>query len=217
MLRDLVASLGHEWSERPSLRTGTACILGILWLYALLVWYDALVERDRVLTQKAKQLARLEAQAAETHWPERLQEAERRLLRFESSVKVVESLGQAQADLQDWVNEQARNAALRNVAVALSGAPPVGPLGAPQLTPSGAMTPPPVTSGPEVALGLGWVVRAQVRSEFSPVGAYDMLAALSSGSRRVWIESITIQMQPAPRWEFQVASAYRSPRTEPRK
>lgn len=217
MLRDLVGSLSHEWSERRALRGGAACIVGILWLYGLLVWYDALIERDRVLTQKARQLARIEAQAAETHWPERLQEAERRLLRFESSVKVVESFGHAQADLQDWVNEQARSVALRNVVVALSGVPSVGSLGQPLPAPAGAAPPPSLASGPEAALGLGWVIRAQVRADFSPVAAYDMLAALSSGSRRAWVESITIQMQPAPRWEFQVASAYRSPRTESRK
>ena len=216
MLRDLLASLGHEWSERPTLRTGVVCIAGILWLYGLLVWYDAIVERDRVLVQKAKQLARIEAQAVETQWPERLQEAERRLLRFESSVKVVESLGQAQADLQDWVGEQARGAGLRNVTVSLSGGPSVGPLGGAQSAPAAA-PPPKAAGGPEAALGLGWVVRAQVRSDFSPVGAYDMLAALSSGSRRSWIESISIQMQPSPRWELQVVSAYRSPRLEPRK
>ena len=216
MLRDLLASLGHEWNERPALRTGVVCIAGILWLYGLLVWYDAIVERDRVLVQKAKQLARIEAQAVETQWPERLQEAERRLLRFESSVKVVESLGQAQADLQDWVGEQARGAGLRNVTVSLSGAPSGGPLGGRQPAPAAA-PPPKAAGGPEAALGLGWVVRAQVRSDFSPVAAYDMLAALSSGSRRSWIESISIQMQPSPRWELQVVSAYRSPRLEPRK
>jgi len=216
MLRDLLVSLGHEWSERPTLRIGVVCIAGILWLYGLLVWYDAIVERDRVLVQKAKQLARLEAQAVETQWPERLQEAERRLLRFESSVKVVESLGQAQADLQDWVSEQARGAGLRNVTVSLSGTPSVGPLGVVQ-SPPAAAPPPKAAGGPEAALSLGWVVRAQVRSDFSPVVAYDMLAALSSGSRRSWIESISIQMQPSPRWELQVVSAYRSPRLEPRK
>lgn len=217
MLRDLFAALSRDWSERPALRTGAVCIVGILWLYGLLVGYDALVEKDRELTLKASQLARIELQAAETQWPERAQEAERRLLRFESSVKLVESLGQAQADLQDWVNEQARAAALRNVAVTLSGAPSVGPLGGSLPATSGTATPPPLASGPEVALGLGWVVRAQVRSDFSPVAGYDMLAALASGSRRVWVESVTIQMEPAPRWEFQVASAYRSPRTESRK
>jgi hypothetical protein len=74
-----------------------------------------------------------------------------------------------------------------------------------------------MASGPEVALGLGWVVRAKVQSDFSPVAAYDLLAALSSGSRRVWVESLAIRMQPAPRWELQVASAYRSPSAEPRK
>jgi hypothetical protein len=216
MLRDLLVSLVHEWGERPTLRTGVICIAGILWLYGLLVWYDAIVEQDRVLEQKAKQLARLESQAAETQWPERLQEAERRLLRFESSVKVVESLGQAQADLQDWVGEQARGVGLRNVTVSLSGAPSVGPLGGAQSPPAAAPSPK-AAGGPEAALGLGWVVRAQVRSDFSPVAAYDMLSALSSGSRRSWIESISIQMQPSPRWEFQVVSAYRSPRTEPGK
>lgn len=214
MLRDLFTSLQHEWSERPALRLGVACIAGILWLYGLLVWYDAAAERDRGLAQKARQLARIEAQAGETQWPERLQEAERRLLGFESSVRKVESLGQAQGDLQDWVNEQARTAGLRNVAVTLSGVPSVGMAsGVP--SPAVALAPPAqVAGGPEAVLGLGWVVRAQVRSEFSPVTAYDMLAALSSGSRRVWVDSITIQMQPAPRWELQLASAYRGPRTE---
>ena len=34
---------------------------------------------------------------------------------------------------------------------------------------------------------------------------------------RVWVESIAIRMQPAPRWELQVASAYRSASPEARK
>ena len=218
MVRDLVATLRQEWNENASVRTGVLLIVGILWLYGLLVWHEALGERDRALDQKARQLARMEAQAAETQWPDRLKEAEGRLLRFESSVKVVDSLGQAQADLQDWLNEQARTAAVRNVAVTLAGAPPVSAFGGSPPGASAEGSPRSMAGGPEVALGLGWVVRAKVQSEFSPVAAYDLLAALSSGSRRVWIESMAIRLQPAPRLEFQVASAYRSrPSVEPPK
>jgi hypothetical protein len=216
MVRDLFATLRQEWSENASVRTGALLIVGILWLYGLLAWHDALGERDRALDQKARQLARIEAQAAETQWPDRLKEAEGRLLRFESSVKVVDSLGQAQADLQDWLNEQARAAALRNVGVIPAGAPLAGGIGGP--APGSAAPPPPaLASGPEVALRLGWVVRARVQADFSPVAAYDLLAALASGSRRVWVESMAIRMEPSPRWELQVASAYRSPGPEARK
>jgi heme exporter protein D len=216
MVRDLFATLRQEWSENASVRTGVTLIVGILWLYGLLVWHDALGERDRALDQKARQLARIEAQAAETQWPDRLKEAEGRLLRFESSVKVVDSLGQAQADLQDWLNEQARAAQLRNVAVTLAGAPPASGFGSLGQGPA-LSSPPSLASGPEVALRLGWVVRAKVQSDFSPVAAYDLLAMLPSGSRRVWVESMVIRLQPAPRWELQVATAYRSPNPESRK
>ncbi len=210
MVRDLLATIRQEWNENASVRTGVLLIVGILWLYGLLVWHDTLGERDRALEQKARQLARVEAQAAETQWPDRLKEAEGRLLRFESSVKVVDSLGQAQADLQDWLNEQARTATLRSVAVTLAGAAPANVLGSSQPGATSAGSPRSLANGPEVALGLGWVVRAKLQSEFSPVAAYDLLAALSSGSRRVWIESMAIRLQPAPRLELQVASAYRS-------
>jgi hypothetical protein len=216
MVRDLVATLRQEWSENASVRTGTLLIVGILWLYGLLVWHDALGEQDRALDQKARQLARIEAQAAETQWPDRLKEAEGRLLRFESSVKVVDSLGQAQADLQDWLNEQARGAALRNFAVTLAGAPPASGFGS-LVQGSAASSSPSLAGGPEVALRLGWIVRAKVQSDFSPVAAYDLLAMLSSGSRRAWVESMVIRLQPAPRWELQVATAYRSPNPETRK
>lgn len=216
MVRDLFATLRQEWSENASVRTGVLLIVGILWLYGLLVWHDTLGERDRALDQKARQLARIEAQAAETQWPDRLKEAEGRLLRFESSVKVVDSLGQAQADLQDWLNEQARAAALRNVGVTPAGAPSAGGIGSPVLG-YAASPSPALASGPEVALRLGWVVRAKVQADFSPVAAYDLLAALASGSRRVWVESMAIRIQPAPRWELQVASAYRGPGPESRK
>jgi hypothetical protein len=40
---------------------------------------------------------------------------------------------------------------------------------------------------------------------------------LSSGSRRAWVESMVIRLQPTPRWELQVATAYRSPNPETRK
>ena len=40
MVRDVIASLRSEWSENATVRNGVLLIVGILWLYGLLVWYD---------------------------------------------------------------------------------------------------------------------------------------------------------------------------------
>lgn len=203
-MRQRWEALVEEWRNRRGLRLGTFAIAGIFWLYGLLVWQDGLQAASIDLQHQARQLARLQAESrTAAEWAERAQLAEAQLAAVEAPVKSVETLGLAQADLQDWLGGAVQRAGLANAAVVVAAATTREPRSAGNSADAGAAMP------PEHRLGLAYIVRAQVRADFAPLAAYDLLAAIEGGERRIWIETLAIRQTPTPRIELSVLAAYR--------
>lgn len=190
--------LVEQWRERRTLRLGIYAVGAILWLQGLLVWHDWLTASARETLQIAQRIARLKAEAAESQWPQRATDARSRLAVIDRQVTQTETLGLAQADLQDWLGAQAARAGLTNPTVTVAGAAQ----GAPVSTGG-------ERQGPDRVLGLGFQVQAQLRADFKPLPVYDFLAALEKGERRVWVESMSIRPGAGGRFELSVVAAYR--------
>jgi hypothetical protein len=193
-------SLVADWQARPTLRYGVLAIGAVLWLYGLLVASDALRERDAAIQREARQLARMERDAQEAAWVERAAEAKALLSRQGVAVPEVETLGLAQAGLQDWLTGKARDAGLTGATITVTSGVEGG--GAAREASRAA-------ARPEQAVDVTWLIRAQMRAEFQPLPMYAFLNQMHTADRRVWIENLTIRMQPTPRAEFQIVAPYR--------
>lgn len=96
----------QEFATSSRLRWGVGAILGILWIYGLLVVADKVEALRQTHLAAAKKTARTVAILAETAWPQRLTEARRLQGGYEARLWHESSPGLAQAALQDWLNRE---------------------------------------------------------------------------------------------------------------
>jgi hypothetical protein len=201
-LKALLDSLVADWQARPTLRYGVLAIGAVLWLYGLLVASDAVRERDAAIQREARQIARMERDAQETVWVERATEAKALLSRQGVTVPEVETLGLAQAGLQDWLTGKARDAGLAGATITVTSGVEGGGTARDASRPA-------ASAKPEQTVDITWLIRAQMRAEFRPLPMYEFLNLMHTADRRVWIENLTIRMQPTPRAELQIVAPYR--------
>lgn len=184
-----------ELRSSPRLRLGLAAILGILWLYAILLLRDA-VDAKMVQHQTlVRQIARAKTEAAQTQWRERAEAAKMAQVELESRLWQNGTLGLAQAAFQDWLNQQLVRAAIGRPAVTLA-----------------AMD----EEGGKQAEGIPddlWKVKAKLEFDFAPQSFNSLMAQLGGNDKRVVVETLNIRTEPIPRVEAVVAAYFQKART----
>ena len=133
------AALKAAWGElraqlqgNPRLRWGGWLILGIVWMYALLVAGDAVrAERERAAAL-VEQVERLRPAKGSNPWPQRAEDARQQVAALRSQLwsegvegaeGAAADIGLAEAGLQDWVRATAARSGLRLREMALARAP----------------------------------------------------------------------------------------------
>lgn len=108
--------LRAQWQTNTRLRVGAWAIIGILWIYGLLLAGDAVVKLRQTSGALAAEIERLEPMTRNNPWPARVEEARQQL----AALRTMEwaggeggDLGLTEAALQDWVRATAAQAGLR--------------------------------------------------------------------------------------------------------
>ena len=108
--------LRAQWQTNTRLRVGAWAIVGIVWIYGLLLAGDAVVKLRQGSEALAAEIERLEPMTRNNPWPARVDEARQQL----AALRTMEwaggeggDLGLTEAALQDWVRATAANAGLR--------------------------------------------------------------------------------------------------------
>lgn len=123
------AELRSQWQINTRLRIGAWAILGILWVYALLLASDGILALRNGTQALASDIERLQPMTRSNPWPTRVDDARQQL----DALRTMEwvegeggELGLTEAALQDWVRATAAKAGLRLREMTLSrgGAPP---------------------------------------------------------------------------------------------
>lgn len=124
------AELRSQWQVNVRLRTGVWVILGILWVYALLLGADAVGALRKGSEALAGEVERLQPLTRANPWPARLDEARQQLAALRSMEWAEGEGGDAgltEAALQDWVRATAAKAGLRVREMSLSRPEAVAP------------------------------------------------------------------------------------------
>lgn len=196
------ANAALQVQANPRLRWGVWAILGILWLYGVLLLRDGVEVKASEYREASSRVVRLRALASDTEWPSRLEKSRAALSELEGRLWREGTIGLAQASFTDWLNQVVQQASVgkSTVNVAAQENP-----AAVESSPSEAS----VAGGPPLQ-GL-WKVSGRVSFDFDPNTAYPMIAKLVSSERAVIVESLIVRGAPNLRAEMVVVAYFQKP------
>ena len=185
-LSPLLASI----KSNPRLRLGLWFVLGIAWLYAILLLRDETGHAASEHQALAKKVARIEAQAGQVEGIERVEPARALLLQQENRLWRESTIGLAQAAFQDWLNQAVLQASLTRPMVTVAAQEESTlekkATGAKDAEPNNDI----------------WKVSAKASFDFTPKNLYALLARLSAHEQQIVVETLVIRGAPVPRAEM---------------
>lgn len=198
-LTDSFSALLSGLKANPRLRLGLWLIVGIAWLYGLLLLRDEALHATSEHQTLAKKIARIQAQAAQSEWPERVEPAQALQLELESRLWRESTIGLAQAAFQDWLNQAVQQASLTRpmvtVAAQEESATEKNAAGATETDHNGNI----------------WKVSAKLGFDFAPKSFYALMERLAGHDKQIVVETLIIRGAPTPRAEMVLVAYFQKP------
>lgn len=170
--------------QNDRLRWGIWVILGIVWVYALLLWDESIVRARGELVQLREQTDRLRPyERGEALWQERAAEARQLHAGLQALLWEARSRSRAEAAFRDWLQARAKesNLGVRELSVRAQEMVDSSAVARPAETPAAA----PVA------------VRARLAVTHQPAQAAALLLSLQGHARTVTVRRLSIR-NPAP-------------------
>jgi hypothetical protein len=179
--------------SNPRLRWGLWLILGIVWLYLVLVLRDLVAESRERYQGTIKKIALEQAQAQQKEWLGRVEPAKLLKVQMESRLWQASTSGLAEAAFQDWLNQMLQQAAIgrANLTVTSAEGKPAGE------SAGGGAEHPDFESVPADL----WKIKAKLEFDFSLQSFLAFMTQVGSGDKKTVVESLVIRKEPAPRVE----------------
>jgi len=189
-LNQYLARLGQQLRQNVRLRFGLWIVLGLAWLYGLLLLRDEARVAATEHQTASKGVTRLVAQSNQTEWAARAEQAQSRLVELENRLWREGTIGLAQATFQDWLNQAAQQSNLARVAVTVAAQEDS------QIEKNaGIRTSPGVNSDT-------WKVSAKVSFDFTPKALYAMMGRIEDHEKQITVETLVVRGPPTPRAEM---------------
>lgn len=188
-----------EIKANPRLRLGLWLIIGIAWIYCLLLLRDEVQRAGNEHQAFAKKVARTLAQASQNEWLERAESAQAMQLQHESRLWREGTIGLAQAGFQDWLNLVVQQSGLTRPVLTVAAQEE----SASEKTAAGA-------KGNDNASSL-WKITAKLSFDFTPKNLYELMARLAGHDRQIVVETLVIRSVPAPRAEMMLVAYFQKP------
>lgn len=204
----MMADFLNQWRGNARLRWGIALVVGIAWLYGILLLRDELQDRNMRLRSSSQAVARLQTQLEQPEWTERAIAARALATQLESRLWLAPTTGLAQSTFQDWLTQNAAKAGITSPQVTVTlvedNAPAVGAQAAPTQATAGeknASTPTDL-----------WKLKARLAFDFSPPTFMDLLARMENNDKQIVVKVVTVRKEPNPRAELEVYAYFQKPR-----
>ncbi|MDP2829637.1 MAG: hypothetical protein Q8O37_13655 [Sulfuricellaceae bacterium] len=186
-------NLLNQLRDNPRLRWGIALIIGIFWLYAILLLRESLQEHTQQQQTAAQAISRLRAQLAQPEWIERVLPAKTMAVQLEGKLWQAPTAGLAQAAFQDWLN-----AALLKVGA-----------GNPQITVTVldeaiASTP---DQNQDASTGTPadlWKIKAKLGFGFSAASLMGFLSSIEDNQRQIIVNTLNVRKEPHSHVEMEL-------------
>ena len=175
----LIKRLIAELKNNMRLRVGVAIVVGIVWLYLILVMHDWYRDKMSEYDSLAEKAMRLKSVAGETGWMDRLKSAKAMQAEFEDGLWKNATLGLAQAGIQDWLNQRFAESGVMHPSVVMAENSDEG-----EGVPSDL-----------------WKIKAKLVFDFNPQTLNSLMIAMEKNRNRIIFESLHIYKEPMPRVE----------------
>ena len=206
MLDNLLA----QWRNTPRLRWGTALIVGIGWLYGVLLLHDSLQEQTRQHRALVQSIARLSDQAAHPEWASRALAARTLSAQLQGSLWQAATPGLAQAALQDWLNASLIHSDISKsqVTVTIQEDAPANAAN-PSAGNAYSTTPSAPDQAPALPADL-WKLKAKLSFDFNAASLTDFLSTLETHDKHVVIGQLVARKEP-PRVDLELYAYFQKP------
>ena len=188
-----------DLNDNPRLRVGLWLILGIGWLYGLLLLRDEVQIASIEYQTVAKKVLRIRALSSQTEWAGRVEPTQSLLLEMESRMWREGTIGLAQATFQDWLNQAALQSGLARTVINVAARD--------ENTLDKNAT---ITTQSNLD-SESWKVSAKVGFDFAPRGFYAFMERLEGHDKQIIVETLIVRGPPLSRAEMVLVAYFRKP------
>lgn len=181
-----------ELKVNQRLRIGLALIVAIVWFYAVLELRDRSDAAAQGLAVQARQVFRLQQQSAQSEWLDAARVSKERRTEVEKVLWTTDTSGSANAALQDWLQEKAKQSGIPLMQVTFADAVDGGPFGA-------AVR---IDKADNLPIGIS-KVKGRMNFEFDGSTFDRFMAAVSAGEHPIFVENLTVRNLVPGRAEIQ--------------
>ncbi len=189
MLENLFAQL----RDNPRLRWGIALIIGISWLYAILLLRETVQEAGQQHRAAAQSIARLQAQLAQPEWTARVIPARIMAIQLEGRLWQAPTSGLAQAAFQDWLNAALAEVGASSPQVTVTVIDEIVDDAPGQAAQTGTGTPADL-----------WKIKAKLGFGFSAPALVGLLERIENNPNQIIVGALNVRRQPLPHAEMEL-------------
>lgn len=204
MLKNFLSQL----RDNPRLRWGMIMIVGIVWLYGILLLHEKLQEQASQLRATTLSVARLQAQVAQTEWLARVAPAKTLAVQLEARLWQAATPGLAQAALQDVLNAAMAKAGVTRPQITISVVEDAAPNASISTTPNTASN----SQAPDTAALPGvWRVKAKLSYDASAPALLDFLGQLEKHEKQIVVGTLGVNKSQPNRVDMELFTYFQKP------
>jgi len=205
----MLGNILNQLRENSRLRWGVLLILGIIWLYSILLLRENLQVQAQQYQALAQSISRLQIQMAQTEWAERVTPAKVIAVQLEGELWQAPTTGLAQAAFQDWLNAAMVKAHVTRPQISVTVIDDDSALAPDQGQGSGSATPSDL-----------WKIKAKLSFEFNAATLMDFMKLIESHEKKIVTGTLNVRKEPAPYVEMEVYGYFQkqaAPASKPNK
>lgn len=183
----------NQLRDNPRLRWGMSLIIGMLWLYAVLLLRDNLHDQTQQHRMAAQTIARLHAQLAQPEWVARMEQAKILKVQMEGRLWQAPTSGLAQAAFQDALNAAMAKTGATNLQITVTVLDETVANATDQSASPDTTTPADL-----------WKIKAKLAFDFSMPGLLEFLNLVENHQQQIIVGAFNVRKEPAPHVEMEL-------------
>lgn len=202
-------NLLNQLRDNPRLRWGAALIVGIFWLYSILLLRETLQEQEIQHRAATRSISRFRAQLAQPEWTARVIPAKIMAVQLEGQLWQAPTSGLAQAAFQDWLNATMVKAGVTRPQITVTVIDEIATDTPNQNQDSGTTTPPDL-----------WKIKAKLGFDFSAATLLDFMSQIENHEKQIIVDTLNVRKEPFSHVEMELYGYFQKqsvPATVPNK
>lgn len=183
----------NELRNNPRLRWGVALIIGIFWLYGLILLRENLQEQAQQHRTAAQSILRLRAQLTQPEWVSRVMPAKTMAVQLEGQLWQAPTSGLAQAAFQEWLNAAMNQPGTTRPQITVTVVDEAVANSSNQNQESGTTTPADL-----------WKIKAKLGFNSSAANLLDFMSRIENHEKQIIVGAFNMRNEPTPRIEMEL-------------